>query len=60
MRKRPLSANAKKAIKRLKNETPLETVLDVYEDSQFVEVVGRAGGDTLTFRVYANGNIYER
>lgn len=38
----------------------LDRILDVYEDTRFVEITGRSGGDTLTFRVYDCGTITER
>lgn len=41
-------------------ETPIEYITDTYEARDFVEVVGKAGGDTLTYRVYDNGRLCER
>lgn len=38
----------------------LDEVLTWYEFRDCVEIVGRKGGDTLTFRVYDNGTITER
>lgn len=38
----------------------LDEVLQWYETRDFVELVGRKGGDTLTYRVYDNGTITER
>ena len=35
-------------------------ILDVYVDRDFVEIVGKEGGDTLTFRYYSKDKIYER
>ena len=49
-----------KALDVLFNGTPIEYVLETYEARDFVEVVGRAGGDTLTYRVYDDGRVYER
>ena len=37
-----------------------DKVLDVYKDIDFTEIVGRMGGDTITFRVYKSGIITER
>ena len=37
-----------------------DKVLDVYKDIDFTEIVGRMGGDTITFRVYKSGTITER
>lgn len=49
------------AVKKIVYErTPIDTILDIYTDSEFSEVVGRAGGDTLTYRIYPDGRIYER
>lgn len=49
-----------KALDKIYTETPMEYHLEINEARDFVEVVGRAGGDTLTYRVYDNGSIYER
>ena len=49
-----------KAQNRVLNETCMEYVTDVIPTPDFVEVHGRAGGDDLCFRVYENGEIYER
>ena len=35
-------------------------ILYYYTASDFVEVVGRVGGDTVTVRVYNDGSTYER
>lgn len=45
---------------RVLDETCMEYVTDVISAPDFVEVHGRAGGDDLCFRVYDNGEIYER
>lgn len=45
---------------RVLNETCMECVTDVIPTPDFVEVHGRAGGDDLCFRVYDNGEIYEK
>ncbi len=50
----------KKAQDRVLDETCMEYVTDVISAPDFVEVHGRAGGDDLCFRVYDNGEIYER
>lgn len=49
-----------KALDRIFEETPMEYTIEVYEARDFVEVVGRAGGDILTYRVYDNGRIGQR
>ena len=40
--------------------TPIDTILRTYEDRNFVEVTGMAGGDTMTYRIYNNGTVVER
>ena len=44
----------------IQTRTPIDTILDIYTDSEFSEVVGRAGGDVLTYRIYPDGRICER
>lgn len=34
-----------------------EIILDTYAAPDFLEVVGRNGGDTITYRYYANGLV---
>lgn len=38
----------------------MDYILDDYATPDFVEVVGRAGGDMVTLRVYNDGSVYER
>lgn len=38
----------------------LDYILETYETPDFVEIVGKMGGDTITYRVYDNGMICER
>ena len=38
----------------------MDYILDVFSAPDFVEVVGRMGGDTVTYRVYDDGSVYER
>ncbi len=45
---------------RVLNETCKEYVTDVIPTPDFVKVHGRAAGDNLRFRVYDNGENYER
>lgn len=35
-------------------------ILDTYYCNDFVEFVGKTGGDTHTYRYYSDGKIYER
>jgi hypothetical protein len=38
----------------------LDYVIDCREALDFVEVTGRMGGDTITYRIYDDGRMYER
>ena len=38
----------------------LDFILDVYEAIGFVDIMGKIGGDTVTYRVYDNGTVTER
>lgn len=38
----------------------LDYIIDSYSTSDFVEIVGRVGGDTVTYRIYDDGSMYER
>lgn len=38
----------------------LDYILETIPTLDFVEVIGRMGGDTITYRVYDNGDMYER
>ncbi len=38
----------------------IDYVLDYYAAPDFVEVVGGAGSDTVTLRIYEDGSVYER
>jgi hypothetical protein len=53
-------SRVEKALDRIFEETPMEYTIEVYEARDFVEVVGRAGGDVLTYRVYDSGAITAR
>lgn len=44
----------------IKNKTPLTRIIEIVKFGNFAEVVGKAGSDTLTYRIYANGTIVER
>ena len=41
-------------------KTPLDTIIETFECSDYIEVTGRAGGDILTYRIYSNGQVVER
>ena len=38
----------------------LDYILETFPTPDFVEIVGRVGGDTVTYRVYNDGSIYEK
>ncbi len=38
----------------------LDYILETIPAPDFVEIVGRMGGDTITYRVYDDGSVYER
>lgn len=38
----------------------LDYIMETMPASDFVEVVGRIGGDTVTYRVYDDGSVYAR
>ena len=53
--------DSKRAIKAQKALSGrLDFILDLYETSDFVEITGQAGGDTVTYRVRDDGSISER
>lgn len=38
----------------------MDYILETFPAPDFVEVVGRMGGDTVSYRVYDDGSMYER
>lgn len=38
----------------------LDYIIETIPTPDFVEIVGRMGGDTITYRVYDDGSMYER
>ena len=38
----------------------LDHILEAIPTPDFVEIVGRVGGDTVTYRVYDDGSVYAR
>lgn len=42
------------------NEGGLDYVIEVNSAPDFVEVIGKKGGDTITYRVMNDGQFYER
>lgn len=49
-----------KTLDRVLYETCMEYVTDVYAAPDFVQVDGKAGGDSVCYRVYNDGTIVER
>ena len=41
-------------------QTPIDTIVSTCEGPNFVDVVGYAGGDTLTYRIYDSGTVVEK
>lgn len=42
------------------SNTPIDSIISTNEGPGFIDVVGCAGGDTLTYRIYENGQVTER
>ena len=38
----------------------LDYILETVPASDFVEIIRRVGGDTVTYRVYDDGSVYEK
>ena len=57
-----MNEDAKKRINKAQDIAleDMDYILDVFPAPDFVEVVGRMGGDTVTYRVYDDGSVYER
>ena len=57
-----MNGDAKRRIKKAQDIAleNMDYILDVFPAPDFVEVVGRMGGDTVTYRVYDDGSVYER
>ena len=54
--------DTKKRIEKAQNKAleSLDYILETIPTPDFVEIVGRVGGDTVTYRVYDDGSVYER
>ena len=52
----------RKKIEKAQNKAleSLDYILETIPTPDFVEIVGRVGGDTVTYRVYDDGSMYER
>lgn len=55
-----LKERLEKAKKILYNETPADRIIDYYISVDYVEFDCKAGGDTLTVRIYNDGTVTER
>ena len=57
-----MNEDAKKRINKAQDIAleDMDYILDVFPAPDFVEVVGRMGGDTVTYRVYDDGSVYEK
>ena len=57
-----MNEDVKKRINKAQDKAleDMDYILDVFPAPDFVEVVGRMGGDTVTYRVYDDGSVYER
>ena len=57
-----MSVDTKNRIKKAQDIAleDMDYILDVFPAPDFVEVVGRMGGDTVMYRVYDDGFVYER
>lgn len=38
----------------------MDYILETHATPDYVQVVGNMGGDTITLRIYNNGDIYEK
>lgn len=57
-----MNEDVEKKIVKAKNKVleSLDYILESILVPDFVESVGRVGGDTVTYRVYNDGIVYER
>lgn len=57
-----MNRNIKNRIKKAQDMAleSLDYILETVPAQDFVEIVGRIGGDTVTYRIYDNGDVYER
>lgn len=57
-----MNGDTKKRIKKAQDIAleDMDYILDVFPAPDFVEVVGRMDGDTVTYRVYDDGSVYKR
>ena len=53
-----IKARIEKAQKMALNS--LDYILETFPAPDFVKIVGRIGGNTVTYRIYNDGSMYER
>lgn len=42
------------------SNTPIDRIISTAEGPGFIDVIGCAGGDTLSYRIYENGQVTEK
>lgn len=57
-----MNRDAKGRIKKAEDRAleSLDYILQIISTPDFVEIVGCIGGDTISYRVYDDGSMYER
>ena len=57
-----MKADTKNRVRKAEDKAleSLDYILETIPTPDFVEIVGRMGGDTVTYRVYDDGSVYER
>ena len=55
-----LSSEQRRIQELVYQNTPIDTIVSTYDLRNGIEVVGRAGGDILTYRIYDNGQVVEK
>ena len=57
-----MSKNTTERVRKAENKAleSLDYILETIPTPDFVEIIGRVGGDTVTYRVYDDGSMYER
>jgi hypothetical protein len=40
--------------------TPLDKMIEKHSFGDYTDIVGSAGSDTLTYRIYSNGQVVEK
>ena len=57
-----MKADTKNRVRKAEDKAleSLDYILETIPTPDFVEIVGRVGGDTVTYRVYDDGSVHER